>query len=197
MRMVLAAAAALSIWAASAAAAPWTSPDSKISFDLPAGWLVAPQDADDMTYIVAGSGDKECDFMARPRAQTAAIPPDVIRESGKLAVAPADWARLIPLAPDVFGGQASFVSSEVSTDAFWPVQLADFRVQGRIVHAAIQFRPGVDLWAFCQSRSGADDVATYRAVLRSVGAPNDAALQADAERLAAQRQSVAQNQNAP
>ncbi|MES1158866.1 MAG: hypothetical protein ABUL42_03125 [Terricaulis silvestris] len=198
MRMIVAAlAASVSLWAAGAAADPWTSPDGKLRFDLPSGWLVAPQQATNMTYIVAGSGDKECDVMARTRADTASAPPDLMRQYGNSPISQADWTRVIGMVPDVFGGDGTYVSSEVNTDGFWPVNLAQFNSAGHAIYASIQLRPGVDLWAFCQSRAGADDATTYAALLRSVALSEDPQLQAEAERLAAQRQAAAQSQTSP
>ncbi|HVZ99229.1 MAG TPA: hypothetical protein VG841_02810 [Caulobacterales bacterium] len=186
------------VYASAASADPWTSPDAKITFDKPAGWLVQPQPADGFTYILTGAGNAQCDLMSSPRPATTDTGADLIREAGKVAIAPEAWSSIVGVVPDIFGGaQATLVSHSVNTDAFWPVNLADFNANGRVIHAAIQFRPGVELWAFCQSNSGADDAATYSALLRSVGLPNDAELQATAVQLAQQRETqrnMAQNQ---
>ncbi|MES1158865.1 MAG: hypothetical protein ABUL42_03120 [Terricaulis silvestris] len=191
MRKTLAAlAVGISAFVMNAAAEPWTSPDSKISFDKPAGWAVQPQPADGFTYILTGSGDAQCDLMSSPRPTTATTEGDLIRDAGKVAIAPEAWSSIVGVVPDVFGGgTATLVSHDVKTDSFWPVNVADFNApNGHVVHAAIQFRPGVEIWAFCQSNSGHDDAAAFAALLRSVGLPNDAELQASAEQAAHRRE---------
>lgn len=155
-------------------AGPWSDPDSKLAFVAPDGWRITPIPQEGLTYVLADSQGHECHFLAMPRPDTESIGADRIRTAGQAPIAPEAWAGIPPGLPAVFGGAATVASSSVDTERFWPEQRADFNAEGgRVVHAAIQFRPGQELWSFCLSRTGADDVGTYDAILNSVSTTRD------------------------
>jgi hypothetical protein len=178
---MLAAAAAMMALAAPASAGPWSSDAARLSFVAPDGWTVQQMPVEGMTYVLANSGPKECHILASPRPDTAEISPERIRAGGEAPIGDAAWAQIPGALPSVFNNGATVTQSSVDKSAFWPVQRADYNSEGRIVHGAIQFRPGVEFWGFCFSRTGDDDVATYDGVLRSIAATNDAELQANIE----------------
>ena len=84
-------------------------------------------------------------------------------------------------------------SIQWTIDPFWPVQTARLTLaNGRSVYGALQFRPGMELWSFCRSHEGADEVAVFDRIAHSVGAPNDTEIQINAERLAEERQRMSE-----
>lgn len=177
-----------------AAAQPYTDPNGRITFDKPAGWTVSVEHSADFSYIIAGNANNECQFVARPNAVSAAANPwDVRRTGGEdTQFQEANWLRVAnSIAPIFPGNSAHFISRSVDTSSYWPVQRAELQSPEHQVHAAIQIRPGIDLMGFCMTYGGNDPVATYDAVLRSMGHPGDDALQAaitahDGERAAQQ-----------
>ncbi|QGZ94568.1 hypothetical protein [Terricaulis silvestris] len=179
MRMMLAAAVAAIALATPASAGPWSDEASHLAFVAPDGWNVRQLPAEGMTYILADAGSKECHILASQRPETAEISPERIRAGGETPIGNPAWAQIPGALPTVFAADAAVTQSSVDTSAFWPVQRADYNSQGQVVHAAIQFRPGVEFWGFCFSRTGADDAATYEGVLRSIAGTTDAELQAN------------------
>jgi hypothetical protein len=167
-----------------AAARVWTDPNGRLTFDAPAGWTVEPQEAPDFTYAMAFNADRECHFVAMPSTGSSTASAARVRQAGaEEGRFPADaWIRVANGVPPVFpGDSAQFVSQSIETSQFWPIQRAELRNAERAVHSAIQIRPGLELWTFCMTFDGPDNVSNFDAVIRSVGTPNDAALQADAE----------------
>lgn len=181
MRMMLAAAVAAVALATPASAGPWSDDASHLSFVAPDGWNVRQLPAEGMTYILAEAGGKECHIMSSPRPDTAEIAPGRIREGGEAPIGNAAWEQIPGALPTVFSIDSFVTQSSVDTSAYWPVQRADYNSRGHVVHGAIQFRPGMELWGFCLSRTGADDAATFEGVLRSIAATNDAELRANIE----------------
>lgn len=175
---------ATAAFAASAHAAPWTDPSNTISLDAPAGWVVEPQAADGLTYIVAASNASECHIVGVPRASTADTTPYRVRSASQQPLDAALWTQIAGMFPDLFAGQASVQSNTVETDRFWPIQRADYAVAGGTpVRGAIQFRPGIELWSLCRARNGQpEESVAINALFHSIGTPNDAQLQAVAER---------------
>jgi hypothetical protein len=188
VRVMILAAAVLATTTMGAAAAPWSDPAGRLVFDAPSGWIVAPQASDTFTYAVALGNTSECHVFASPRAATASATPDRVRVAGQTQLEPTAWISIASMLPNIFQGDVQVTSQAVDTRPFWPVQTATLRsTNGRNVHAAIQFRPGFELWSFCQTFSGADEVGAFNALAHSVGTPNDVTLQADAERIVRER----------
>jgi hypothetical protein len=182
VRVMILAAAVLATTTLAAVAAPWSDPAGRLVFETPSGWMVAPQQANGMTYVVAGGMASECHLIAAPREATAETSPHRLRLASQQQLDPDAWTNIAALLPNLFPQNAQVLSQSVETDSFWPVQYADIRgITGRTVHGAIQFRPGYELWTFCLTHDGADDVTTFTQIAHSVGTPNDAQLQAQAE----------------
>jgi hypothetical protein len=94
--------------------------------------------------------------------------------------------------PQLFpGGSAQFVSRATDTSGFWPIQRADVQSSERLVHMTLQLRPGVMLMTMCMTYAGADPVAQYEAVSRTLSHSNDAAWRAEAEAAEAARAAAA------
>lgn len=184
MRLMILAAVALATTTMSASASPWTDPAGRLVFDAPSGWMVAPQTSEGFTYTVALGNTSECHVFASPRAETATATPDRVRVAGQTQLDASAWTSIASLLPTIFQGDVQVVSQDVDARPFWPVQTARLRTaDGRSVHGAIQFRPGLELWSFCQTFAGADEVSAFDLVAHSLGTPNDVTLQAEAERI--------------
>ncbi len=144
--------------------------------------MVAPQQANGLTYVVAAGMTSECHMIAAPREATAQTPPHRVRFAAQQEIDAGAWRNVTNLLPNLFPQDAQVLRQDIETDTFWPIQSADIRgLTGRTVHGAIQFRPGYELWTFCLTHDGTDDVATFDRIAHSVGAPNDAQLQVQAE----------------
>jgi hypothetical protein len=167
--------------ATTVAAEPWTDPTSVVSLEPPAGWIATGHPTDGLTYVVASSAASECHIVGVPRPQTAERTPYSVRFAAETPIGEANWAHVVGAFPDLFPGAMTLQSARVDTEQFWRVQRADYAVAGGpSVHAAIQFRPGLELWALCRTRSGAEESVAFDAIFNSVGTPQDAALQATA-----------------
>ena len=190
MRILLAALAVSLAAVGSAAAGPWSDPATGVSFTTPDGWTVTQPHVEGVNYMVAKDAAHECHVLQIAHPETASITPDRIRAAGLTPIASTAWTALPIALPTVFtSNDGSYVSSNVDTHGFWPLQRAEYTSGGKPLHAAIQFRPGMELWSFCWNITGADDAAGATAFLRSVGTVNDATLQAQAETLARAAQS--------
>jgi len=171
-----------------AAAREWTDPAGRLKFDAPNGWVTTQErgqnPGDTFTYVISGTANNECHFLAQPNPGTASATPANVRRSAADASRfdTAAWTRTLNGVTSVFpGNTASVLSSSVDTSGFWPVQRAEVQSPRRLVHASIQLRPGFDLITLCQTYDGADPVDLYNTVSRSVGHANDATWQAAAE----------------
>jgi hypothetical protein len=171
-------------FAATAHAAPWTDPSNTISLDAPAGWVVEPQAAEGLTYIVAASNASECHVVGVPRPSTAETTPYRMRTAAQQPLQQELWTQIAGMFPSLFPGQTTVQSNTVDTEPFWPIQRADFAVAGGApVHGAIQFRPGVEVWALCRARNGQpEEAVAINNLFRSIGTPHDATLRERAER---------------
>lgn len=199
MRMlILAGAAALGL-AGAATAQVWSDPGGLLTFDNPRGWAASLEDQPNMTYVVTGTANNECHLLAIPRPETAGISARDAHRAGANAAAftPEAWARSAGGITTVFrGGVAQVLSQSAETEGrFWPIQRAEIQGPSRLVHVAIQIRPGIEFMTLCQTYEGAEPLALYDAVIRSVAHPNDAVWQAEAEQ--AQRERDAQTAPPP
>lgn len=182
---LLAAIAGLGLAAAGdATARVWTDPEGRIVFDAPAGWTVTREQVDGFTYAIAGNADNECHFLAMPRDNLANIS---ARDARRAAANDAQftrelWAGAANAVGPVFpNDSANVLSNSAEHEPFFPIQRAEIQAPERLVHSALQVRPGLELMTFCQTFEGTDPIATYDSVIRSVGHPNDATWRAEAE----------------
>jgi hypothetical protein len=171
-----------------AAAREWTDPAGRLKFDAPNGWVTTQERGqnagDTFTYVISGTANNECHFLAQPNPGTASAAPENVRRSAAdpARFDTATWTRSLNGITSVFpGDSASILSTSLDSSGFWPVQRAEAQSPRRLVHASIQLRPGFDLITLCMTYDGADPVDLYNTVSRSVGHPNDAAFQAAAE----------------
>lgn len=168
----------------------WSDPAGRITIDVPAGWSVNQPSGSPahVTYVIAGTANNECQFIAVANPATeAAAPATVHRQSVDPArFTPAVWASALGAFSDIFRGAAPVLgATSVDTTNFWPIHRADATGGAHPVHAAIQIRPGVDLFAACLTYAGAEPLDMYQQVIRSVGHPNDAAWRATIEAVGA------------
>jgi hypothetical protein len=166
---------------ATAVASPWTDPSQTLALDAPAGWAVAAAPVENLTYVVASAAGQECHIVGVPRAATAEASPQVIRIASLQDMNERAWMSVAGAFPDFFPGDIEIAERSVDTQNFWPVQRVTFNVaDAPPVFAAIQFRPGLEMWALC--RGGSDDTAsTFDGLMSSIATPSDAALQQRAE----------------
>jgi hypothetical protein len=183
MRKFAAVAAMSLAFISPAFAESWTGQDTTLTFEVPAGWTAARQNVEGMTYVLATSGENECHVIAFNRPETADVAPGRIRAGGQQPI-PHDSLAAVPasLTSVFYNGDGQLTGNSVNQDQYWPVQRAEYTSNGRFVHGAIQFRPGIEFWTFCYARSGAEDTAGFNTILTTVAATNDAALQQLAER---------------
>lgn len=177
MRLLTILAATLAFVAAPAAAREWSDETAKLTFDLPEGWQAQRAPAEGMVYVVANAGEQECHLIQFNRAETADFSAQQIQAASLNPIANDAWSRIPAALPAVFGASASVAGTSVDDDdRAWAVQRADFNAEGRVVHAGIQFRPGLEFWTFCQAKSGPDQPEVFNSVIRSVASVDDAAL---------------------
>jgi hypothetical protein len=184
MRRILRAAVLFVAMTGIAHAQPWTDEMSGLSVELPQGWGAAVAPTTNVTYVRTVSGDaaQECHFLAKPRPATAEASPYRVRLAGREPVTDATWTSMTSVIRPVFADvEAQLDQTRIDEDPFWPIQFARYQSETRIVHAAMQFRPGYEYWGFCFARSGADDPAAAEAILRSVSSTHDAELTAAVE----------------
>lgn len=197
MRMfALAAAAGLGLaFAGAADARPWSDPEGRFVFDAPAGWFTTIDHSGDYTYVVTGTANNECHIAAQPVTETVTASPLAVHRtlSNPELFTIEFWTNTANGFGRVFPQQqASVLSSSIDTSGYWPIPRAEIQSSERLVHAALMLRPGFQYTAFCMTYGGADPVAVYDGVIRSIANPNDAALQAEAERQQAERDAAAE-----
>lgn len=193
----LAAIAGLSI-AITAEARIWSDPAGRVTFDAPNGWITSQERGaaagDTFSYMITGNANNECHVIAVPNSSTANASADATRRAAANSATFSNefWATLANGTTSVFPNNSAVVqTTDIDAESFWPVARAEIRNSERLVHAYLQIRPGMELRVFCQTYAGADAVNTYNTFARSVGHPNDAALRADAERQASEREAAA------
>jgi len=163
-----------------AEARPWTDPNGRLTFEVLPGWDVETNNCPDCTYVLAFNPNRDCHVVARPRTAANALQPQrvraIVRDNARIT--PQIWTSGANAVPAVFpSDSAQFVSQTVDDGRFWPIQRAELRNAEKTVHAAFQLRPQMELWAFCVAASGTATPSEYDAFFRSIGTPNDAALQ--------------------
>lgn len=190
----LAAAAAALLVGTAYAQQAWNDPARRLTFTAPAGWATTQErgqnPTDTFTYVISGTANNECQFIVRQNPNTASANPDVVRrQSGEGARFTNEvWTATLNSIPGVFpNNSARVLSTSVDTTGPWPIQRAEVQSPERLVHAALQLRPGFDLITLCMTYGGADPVAVYDQVIRSVAHPRDAEFGAAAEQAGATR----------
>jgi hypothetical protein len=192
-------------FAGSASAEPWSDPSGRLSFNTPGEWTtrqeVGDAPADPYTYVITGDASNECHIMAQPNPGTAAASADAVRRANDddNRFNSALWTQIANGVRNIFPNQSASVVSNNKEVASWPIQRAEIQSSQRLVRAAMQLRPGIDILTFCMNYEGTERPDLYDALIRSVGHPNDAVFFADAAaaqaaRDAAEAQAVADAQ---
>lgn len=169
--------------ASAASARPWN--DARLVIDVPSGYTVVDgthQTAADRSYVEIAAPDDDCAFystdaqIANVALARSAILEDVRFSNEYLT----QVARMFPvLVPD--GTTATVTSNTVETNGPWPIRRISYRAGDRVTHAAIQWRPGLQLIAMCSRYQGAESAASrYDNIFRAIAHPNDAAWLAEA-----------------
>lgn len=184
---VIAAVAALGFaaMAAPASARPWNDPQGRLTFEAPSGWTVEQSNCPECTLVLMFSSSRDCHIYARPREVANRIQPQRVRSFMR------DPTRITQelltnganALTSVFpGDSAQFVSQSLDEAGFWPVARAEYRnAEGKSVYGAFTLRQDMEIWALCLAAGGTDAASNYDAILRSIGTPNDATLQAEVE----------------
>lgn len=166
-----------------ASAETWTDPNGRLTFDQPAGWSTQVRRAPEgVTAIITGTADHECQIIAQANPQTADRTPAAVRAAvaNDEQFGASQWISIANGWRGIFPDDSASVTSRSSESSGpWPIQRAELRSPERVVHGALQMRPGIDIVAMCMTYGGADAVATYDRVIRSIGHPNDAAWAAE------------------
>lgn len=176
-----------------AAADTWTDPAGRLTFNKPSGWQVEVQgNSPNQSTILAFNASNDCYMFSIVNPASAnRTANDARRATGEMT--PEAWisaTNVAALRRDFFpNGASAPVSASVDTSGFWPVHRAQFQ-GARTVFAAIETRPGFELRAFCSPTNGASSAA-FESILGSLGHPNDATWQAQADQQTAERQAAA------
>lgn len=186
-RFAMAGAVALALTAAVAygqgATKTYTDAQNRFTFQYPSnmGNPDVTSRPNQPVNIVVGLGAFECQMFAVDNAQSASQPPDAVVRAYGTAITTDLWKRQAD-AFALYNRQGTVDSSTVDTSGFWPVQRAMMKSDdGTAVTAALQARPGLELWQFCTSFDGADHTPVFNQIINSFAGSNDAALQAAAE----------------
>jgi hypothetical protein len=176
--------------ATAAEARPFTDSAGRLVIDVPANWVVSDRRNPNLTHVIAGNANNECVFTVTPNPGTASATVSTVRRTiaNDAQFTDAFWVQAANGMASVFpDNSAAFISRTRDDTGAWPMQRAELRSPERQVHAALQLRPGFDIMGYCMTYGGADPVAVYDQVLRTMGHPNDAAFLAQGETEAAAR----------
>lgn len=177
-----------------ASAEQWNDPNGRLTFDR-AGFdgvreeRVRPNSdgsPSQTTAVSAFNATSDCYFFSVPNSVSANSSPGAVRNT-TTALPAADWVtaantvtnRLFFPSPT-----ATVTSQSVDTSHFWPIQRAELGGATAPIYAAVQSRPGVELRAFCR---GATSASAYDRLFASLGHPNDATWQTQANEQSAAR----------
>lgn len=154
--------------------AGWTAPDSQFSFQRPAGWPVdrISDSSPAVSHYAAGLAAAECNFYGVARADSAALSPANVRNTINAPFTAAQWAQVATSIRSVRGAAPQDLSVDASGP--WPIQRAVFQRPDGPVYAAVTARPGLEIWAFCQSFDGRERAEIFTAIIRSIATPRDA-----------------------
>lgn len=166
-----------------ASAEQWTDPNGRLTFNAPSGWRVQPRNAGAQTAVLAFNPTNDCYFFGLSNPNNTGNAASIRNATAPLS--PDAWVTAASPVRDFFeGSPATFVSQSVDTSGFWPVQRAELRGPSKTVYGAIIARPGAEIRAFC---SGASSASAYDSIFSSLGHPNDATWQGEANAQAAAR----------
>lgn len=174
-----------------ASARPYNDPQGRVSFDNPAGWstIVSRQvNQSQYSYLVTGTANNECQVAAIPNPATASHTPASVKTNSADSTRFTNdvWATSLNRFSEVFPDNSAQVqSTSVDTSGFWPIQRAEVQSPERVVHAAMEFRPGFEIVVMCMTYDGPDRTDVYDTFIRSVNTSQDAAWEAAAAAAAA------------
>jgi len=156
-------------------ARPWG--DDRLMIDVPGGWTIVDgshRRLDDRSYIEIAAPDDDCAFFStNAQIANAAVARSAISEDDRFPAA--YLAQVAGMFPTLIPGAATVTANSIDTSGAWPIRRLSYRAGDRVAHAAIQWRPGLQLIAMCARYQGADSQASrYDAIFRSVAHPNDA-----------------------
>ncbi|MCR6646441.1 MAG: hypothetical protein NVV62_18955 [Terricaulis sp.] len=178
-KLALTAAIALSAaaLATTASARPWN--DTRLVIDVPSGYTVVDgthQTTADRSYVEIAAPDDDCAFYSTdaqiPNVELARSA--ILEETRFSNEYLGQVANMFPgLVPD--GTPATVTSNTVETNGPWPIRRISYRAGDRVTHAAIQWRPGLQLIAMCSRYQGAESAPSrYDSIFRAIAHPNDA-----------------------
>ena len=179
MRAIAVAAALVGVCVAGGASArEWTDPAGRVKFDAPNGWTTTQERGqnagDTFTYVISGNANNECHIIGQANNGTATASVAGVRRAGAdtARFTTEFWTTTLNGIGNVFpGNSATVTSTTVETNGAWPIQRAEANSSRRPVHAAMQLRPGFDLITLCMTYDGAEPIAVYDQVIRSVSHP--------------------------
>lgn len=168
-----------------AAAKTVTDPNGRVIFDAPNNWSVSNERVDGFTHIIVGVAAQECQVLVFPSENLRDVSPRNARRTGANndQFTAQFWTTSANAVGPIFPNNSAQVQSTSRDDTgFWPIQRAEIRNADRLVHASLTLRPGLEIYSYCMTYEGADAVAPYETLSRSIRHSNDAAWQAEAER---------------
>ncbi|HYD89061.1 MAG TPA: hypothetical protein VEA80_16410 [Vitreimonas sp.] len=191
-RLALAALLGVGLGAGVAHADQWTDPNGRLTFNKPSGWqaeAAGPQTS--QTVVLLFNASNDCYVFGLPNPGTANSSPDAARNTTD-PLTPDAWVTAASAVRDFFpsGTTPQLVSQTVDTSGFWPVQRAQLQGGGKTVFGAVQVRPGFEMRAFCASTSGGESPG-FAQIFNSLGHPNDATWQAEAQQQVSDREARA------
>lgn len=172
-------------------ARPWA--DARLQLEVPASgnWTVVDgshQTTSDRSYVEIAAPDDDCAFYsADAQIANAHVARTAMSEDARFS---AQYLQQVAtMFPRIIPAGATVTSNTVETSGAWPIRRISYRAGDQVAHAAIQWRPGLQLISACARYQGANSQASrYDAIFRSVGHPNDATWLREAASGAAQQQ---------
>lgn len=178
------AAVALSVGlGAGGVAAAWTDPAGRIEFNAPSGWVVQPQNAGEVTYVITATGVAECHVVAQTNPLAERTINDLRQATDNdEAYDNATWTRIVSalFAPIFRDGVVNIVSTSKDASGPWIVRHAEVQGSEQAARVTMQSRPGFDMLSACMSFGGTPPTATFEALEQSIRHPNDATWEAAA-----------------
>lgn len=160
---------------AQGAMASWSDPLNRFSIQRPASWPVdqASNSSPEVGHFIAGAAAADCHFFAIARPQTAANPPATARAGFATPLTREQWVQ-VTSSIQMFHGGGDIQTMSVDNSGAWPIQRATIKVGTDTIESAIVGRPGLEIWAFCQSYDATDRTAIFNSIIESVTTPHDA-----------------------
>ena len=183
-RLVAAGVVIAALFAAAALAQPalktYTDSQNRFTFQYPASLPVdVVARPNQPVNVLVGAAAYECQMFVVDRPEFVGKPPGDVARAYATAFAPDIWKR----SADGFAlykRAGAVQSNTVDTSSFWPVQRASLTTDAnKPAVAAMQARPGVEVWQFCTGFDNADHTAVFNQIIASFAGPNDAAQAAE------------------